>query len=388
MSDTTPRDIEATFRRFLLYIFIGVGLLVVLKTVLPGIVEEIQYSATRGRERAEYELAGQFLEGSALADLSKSYELVMKKIGPSVVHIVTSGQAIRGENGFGIPSLLPREQRGMGAGIVVDSAGYVLTNFHVVVDSDDIQVTLADDRTQPATVVGIDSEADLAILKIGEENLTPVDWSDSDEVEEGALVWAVGSPYGLNKTISSGIISATNRSRLSGRTNQLLLQTDVPLNPGNSGGPLVDAMGRVVGINTAIHGPEYRGISFAIPSRVARTSYQRMRNSTYPTRGYLGVGMDPISAEQAAEIGLERRSAVLVREVRTSVGNPTPAQDAGVRAGDIVVGWNDQVVESPEQLSSLVAASAVGTTAKLSIVRAGNSMTLNIEVRSRPLQMK
>jgi serine protease Do len=391
MSEASKTALGSIVYRFQLFFvfFVLIALLIpTLRFIAPGIVEQIQYAATRGRQRAEFEIAGEELEKSGLSELSQSYEMVMKRIGPSVVHIVTSGRSLSSEgseNGSSFGSLVPHELRGMGSGIIVDSDGLVLTNLHVVADADDIKVTLSDDREKPARVVGIDEKTDLALLKISEQNLISAVWNDRD-IREGALVWAVGSPFGLLRTISSGIISATNRSRISGKTNQTLLQTDVPLNPGNSGGPLVDADGCVVGINTAIHGPEFRGISFAIPSRVAKAAYQQMRSENYPARGYLGVGMDLITPEKAAELGI-KSAGVLVREVRCSEHDPTPAQSAGVRVGDVIVAWNEQSVKTPEQLSALVAATEIGSNSKLTIIRGKKEIVLDVEVRARPLQI-
>ncbi len=191
---------------------------------------------------------------------------------------------------------------GQGSGVIMEASGYILTNNHVIKGANDIQVSLADGRKAKATVVGRDKEADLAVLKIDADKLVAATFGDSEGVETGALVWAVGSPFGLERTITSGILSAKHRAGLSANPRQDFLQTDAAVNPGNSGGPLVDAGGKVIGINTAIVGDSYQGISFAIPSNVAREIYTAHQSG--PRLAWRPPGAD--GARANAEGGLER----------------------------------------------------------------------------------
>ena len=171
------------------------------------------------------------------------------------------------------------ETGGQGSGVIIDPAGYILTNYHVVRGANEIRISLSDGRKVDANLVGRDAATDLAVLKVAADGLLAAEWGDSNDLEVGALVWAVGSPFGLQRSITFGILSAKNRAGVAGTVYQDFLQTDAAVNPGNSGGPLVDARGRVVGINTAIVGEAYQGISFAIPSSVARGVYERLKTT-------------------------------------------------------------------------------------------------------------
>src|SRR5262249_23817000 len=210
-------------------------------------------------------------------------------------------------------------------------------------DASEINVRLDDGRSFAAEIVGVDPAVDLAVLKINASGLAAAQWGDSDKLEVGEMVWAVGSPYGLDQTITSGIISAKGRHDLGGSTLfQDFLQTDVALNPGNSGGPLVDVNGDVVGINSAIFGRAYQGISFAIPSNLARDIYEKLRKDRKIVRGYFGVYLVPLSAEIARELSLpqEVTGGAVVGYVHPS----SPARAAGVRRGDVIVKWDGKPV--------------------------------------------
>ncbi|MBI2477577.1 MAG: trypsin-like peptidase domain-containing protein [Planctomycetia bacterium] len=275
--------------------------LLLLRFVVPYFAEHLQYSITKGRQRAELEAAKVGLEQLPLGELSTAYQLVSKRVAPSVVHINVASSMLRGQGAELDPRLqrLYPEALGQGSGVIVDAAGYIVTNNHVVSEATKIQVTLNDGRVIDGTVVGIDSLTDLAVLKIDATDLEAVEWGDSDQLDVGALVWAVGSPFGLQHSITFGILSAKNRT--TGTAWQDFLQTDAAVNPGNSGGPLVDASGRIVGINTAIVGDSYQGISFAIPSNVARQVYEKLRSNGHVERGWLGAQLGDVTDEVARE---------------------------------------------------------------------------------------
>ena len=285
-------------RPLLVWLLASLVVLVLIRYLVPQIVQDIQYALVHGRQRAEVEVAIDGLDRLQLADISIASQLVARRIAPSVVHINVI-QARRGSaNGderrhlFGQP--LPRDSVGQGSGVIIDDDGYIVTNYHVVQNATLIQVVLSDSRAIPARIIGSDPLTDLALIKIDASNLTAAEWGDSDSLNVGALVWAVGSPFGLDQSITQGILSAKNRSGFAS-PHQAFLQTDAAVNPGNSGGPLVNLKGHVIGINTAIAGRSYQGISFAIPSTLARDVVDRLRANGHVSRGWLGVALDLVT---------------------------------------------------------------------------------------------
>ena len=244
----------------------------------PEMVERYQYSSTRGKMLAEYDFAVENLGKRPLTDVSNAYQMVALSVRPSVVSI----NAIKDGSGR-------VEENGMGSGVIMSTDGFILTNQHVVRGADSILIQLHDRRQFVATLVGEDESSDLALLKIEAPDLIPATWGDSEQVNVGSIVWAIGSPYGFQHTVTSGIISGKNRPGDINHPTQSLLQTDAAVNPGNSGGPLVDAQGRVIGINTSIFGDSFQGISFAVPSETAKFIYRELSSKGTVTRGYLGV---------------------------------------------------------------------------------------------------
>jgi S1-C subfamily serine protease len=366
----------------LVWLLAMLALLLTVSYMVPFIAEQTQYAITRGKQRAEHDIAAQHIGESPLADLSRAYQMVSQVVGPSVVHINTQGSPseIRPLSMRGRPRM-PSE--GQGSGVIVEKSGYILTNYHVIRDSKDIDVSLSDGQKVRARVIGYDAANDLAVLKIKAENLTPVNWGDSEKIEAGALVWAVGSPFGLERTITSGILSAKHRAGLAGSLHQDFLQTDAAVNPGNSGGPLVDSQGRVIGINTAIVGDAFQGISFAIPSKVARAVYERVKTEGTVKRGWLGVALVEVTSDVAAQVGLPSPTGIYIANVVDQKGG-SPAAHAGIRAGDVIVKWNDTIVRMPVDLMRLVGETAIGSRAKVTVFRAGQELTLEVVVGERP----
>jgi S1-C subfamily serine protease len=272
-------------------------LLIVLLIVLigPFLMGRFIYYATYNELKAGYDVATGALEQlkPRLNDLELASRLVAKRVEPSVVSIIRP-------NGRGLD--------GQGSGVIVDKDGYILTNFHVVKDAGAIEVRLSDRRITNASVVGADAATDLAILKIDLPNLIAAEWGDSDKLQVGDLVWALGSPYGLERSLTFGIVSAKSRrsgSYVSGSLYQEYLQTDAAVNPGNSGGPLVNIEGQVVGINAAIFGTGYQGISFAIPSALAHEKYDELRTKGHIDRAWLGIEPLEVPAEVRDQLGLK-----------------------------------------------------------------------------------
>ena len=369
----------------LLYVL---GVLVVL-LILPPFVQRIWYAASFGRERARVDVALAGLEEiqPQLEGLATAFRFVAQKVGPSVVHIRTERTFNGGRPGDEWAHLFRLRQRtshGQGSGVIVDEEGFIVTNNHVVEGATEITVHLIDGRTVQASVVGTDALTDLAVLKIDESNLIALPWGDSDQLEAGDMIWAIGSPFGLERSVTFGIVSAKER-RVAGATHyQEFLQTDAAVNPGNSGGPLVNIQGNIVGINTAIVGPSYQGISFAIPSTVAKDVYERLRATGRVARGWLGVALQELTPELAKEFGLPRAHGVLIGGVVPD----SPAERAQIVQGDVITAWNGQAVDDPTSLSRLVAATKIGSRAKVKLIRDGQEMTLNVDVGDRPMQLR
>ncbi len=361
--------------------------LLVAQYAIPYFIERYQYAATRGRQRAEYESATANLEGLQLAGLSQAYQMVSQQVGPSVVHIdVRSVQAT--PDSSELDQMYGRrlqESRGQGSGVIVDPDGYLVTNFHVVHGAAEIQVSFGDGRVLPARVIGADALTDLAVLKVAGSDFVAAQWGDSNDVNVGALVWAVGSPFGLQSSITSGIISAKHRAGMAGEVYQDFLQTDAAVNPGNSGGPLVDVQGRVIGINTAIVGESFQGVSFAIPSTVAREVYERLKANGRVARGWLGVQLGDVSDELAAKLDLPDTSGAVVLWVIDDPGVPSPAKDAGIQIDDIVIRWNGTEVKQSSDLIRLVAKTEIGSTATVDVFRRGRTITLQVRIDERPM---
>ncbi len=345
----------------------------------PYLVGQYWYNARYNTIRAEHDAAKVVLTDlkPRLEDFSLASRMVAKKAGPSVVSIYRPG--VHGADG-------------QGSGVVMDKEGYVLTNLHVVENAAGLRVQLDDGRDFDASVVGFDPATDLAVLKLKDaSNLLPAEWGDSDALELGDMVWAMGSPFGLNRSITFGIVSAKGRNMFSGvdlarqSVYQEYLQSDVAVNPGNSGGPLVDMEGRVVGINTAIYGPTYQGVSFAIPSQIARQKFEQLRDKGHVERGYLGVEPQPVPAEVRRKMNLEKGRGVYVSDVVRD----GPASVGGMRPRDVIMKWNDHNATDPTLLSRTIANTEIGSTAQVLVRRLerNDSMVekqLKIEVGLKP----
>jgi len=370
------------------------AMLLLARFTVPGIVEEVRYAWHRGELRAEYETGAEGLRNVSLESLSRAYEMVTSAVGPSVVHIDvqrrTSEQERKMGRLLGGPSF-PKPAPGpaisdQGSGVIVDAEGYVLTNRHVISDGEDIHVTLSDGRRVPAAVVGSDTLTDLAVLKIQAKGLLPIQWGDSQKIRVGSPVWAVGSPFGLDRTITFGILSGKHRMVRAGAQHgaspryQDFMQSDVAVNPGNSGGPLVDARGQLVGINTAIVGDTYQGVSFSIPSNVTKQVYQRIRETGRVARGWLGV----VLAEVPDEMHRGENSRVRGALVQALASPDSPASQAGLLAGDIVHAVGDTVVSDVGHLMRLIGDAPAGSELNLMVDRQGEARALVVILGERP----
>lgn len=268
-----------------------------------------------------------------------------------------------------------RKERSLGTGFIISEDGYILTNDHVVDGADEIKVKLADGRVFSGTVRGLDQKLDLALVKIEAGKQLPVaKLGDSDKLRIGEWVMAIGNPFGLEQTVTVGIVSAKGRVIGAGPYDDFI-QTDASINPGNSGGPLFNVRGEVVGINTAIV-PGGQGIGFAIPVNMARQIVDQLREDGKVTRGYLGVVVQPLSEELAQSFGLDRPHGALVSEVVKD----SPAERAGIKRGDVILRFGGQAIDERNDLPKIVASSKVGKTVDVLVFRDGRERELKVQV--------
>ena len=326
-----------------------------------------------------------------------SFAELAKQMSPTVVNIkVTKARPVsggvwqpRGDHPFGefferffkdMPHRSPRfEQEGSGSGVIISPDGYIVTNDHVINDADTVSVTLADQQEYEAKVVGRDPKTDLAVLKIEPNQTLPTaELGDSDQLNVGDWVVAIGNPFGLNHTVTSGIVSAKGRVIGAGPYDDFI-QTDASINPGNSGGPLFDLSGNIVGINTAIV-PQGQGIGFAIPVNIAKVLLPQLVETGSVTRGYLGVSIQTLTPSLAQALKLESRQGALVSDVLPK----SPAEQAGIERGDVIMTFNGKAVNNSRDLAATVAAMPVGEDTEVLVLRDGREKTLSLTVGTLP----
>jgi serine protease Do len=331
---------------------------------------------------------------AALPIPSGSFAEVAESVGPAVVNINTvtrvSGRTPVEEffgdeffkRFFGDAPERQQVQRSLGSGVIVDPSGIVLTNAHVVERATEIEVSTADGKKHKAKLAGVDKKTDLAVLKLqGGGPYPAANLGDSDAVRVGDWVLAIGSPFGLQKTVTAGIISAKGRSIGQGPFDDFL-QTDAAINPGNSGGPLVNMSGEVVGINSAILSRTGGnvGIGFSIPVNMAKRIYTELAAKGKVTRGWLGVSIQPLTPELAKSFGLKEPNGVLISDVMQQ----SPAAAAGIASGDVIVEFDRKKVDSPQELQRAVAATTPGRAVPLKVWRDKSEKTLEIKIGETP----
>jgi serine protease Do len=328
-----------------------------------------------------------------LNDLSEYLEQLTQRVSPAVVAIMATGYTPLQQGDAPGTGLLTRRQVG-GSGVILDPDGYILTNLHVVEGAGRIRVRLpipagespGESILKPqgmivgARIVGVDRETDMAVLKVEVTGLPYLELADSDEVITGQLVFAFGSPLGLDNTVTMGIVSAVAR-QLRPEDPMIYIQTDAPINPGNSGGPLVDAEGRVIGINTLIISQSggSEGLGFAAPSNIVRNVFQQIKMNGYVRRGMIGVNAQTISPTLAEGLGLARQWGVLLGDVYPR----SPAQLAGLQIGDIVLSIDGKVMENGRQFDVNLYRTPVGATVTLEVLRGGETRTASVTVLER-----
>ena len=319
-------------------------------------------------------------------DAAASYSTAAKRAVASVVNVYAVKAPPRRVPGnpwpFADPDEEPGGGAGLGSGVVMSADGYVLTNNHVVEGAGTIAVALAEGKPAPARVIGTDPETDLAVLKIEARDLKPIALGDSDAVQIGDVVLAIGNPFGVGQTVTQGIVSGTGRNRVGINTFENFIQTDAAINPGNSGGALVDATGRLIGINTAILSPSggSLGIGFAIPARIATEVMAQLVKDGRVARGWIGVEAQDLTPDLARALGVRAAAgSVLVRLLRGG-----PADRGGMRAGDVVVGLDGKPIADTFDLINRTAAIKPGSQGEFAVLRGGSELKLRVEIGRRP----
>jgi Do/DeqQ family serine protease len=366
------------------------ALLFVVKTLKPEWLAQFPTSTTGAGEITTVR------EAAPGAEVSRpgSFAEAAKKAVPAVVHIFTS-QEVKGTrhpfmndpifrhffgDRFGEES---QRRSGLGSGVVVSPEGYILTNFHVIDGADEIEVANNDGRKYKARVVGSDPESDLAVLRIPADHTLPViTFGSSDSLRVGDVVLAIGNPFGVGQTVTSGIVSALGRSHLGINTFENFIQTDAAINPGNSGGALVDANGHLIGINTAIYSQSggSMGIGFAIPVSLARSIMEQIVRTGGVTRGWVGIEVQEITAELAESFRLPDTQGALIAGVMRG----SPADKAGIKPGDVLVQVGDKKVKDAQVMLDLIAALQPGSTASFTLKREGRDVAVNVNIGKRP----
>ena len=332
-----------------------------------------------------------------------SFAPIVKKVAPGVVKIVVTSKVANATlpEGFGFNDpfwhrffgdqsgrqtpnrqLNTPRQHGLGSGVIVTKDGYILTNNHVVDGAEEVKVTLQDSRDFTAKVIGRDPKSDVAVIKIDAKDLPTVPMADSDKVQVGDIVLAIGNPFGVGQTVTTGIVSATGRGDLGIEDYEDFIQTDAAINPGNSGGALVDVEGRLIGINTAIFSRTggNQGIGFAVPSGLARNVMDSLIKDGHVIRGYLGVMIQDVTPALAKEFKLKDASGALIGDVVAK----GPADKAGFKDGDVVLEFNGKKVIDSRRLRLAVGETKPGTTVPVKLLRDGASKTVEVTVQALP----
>ena len=317
-----------------------------------------------------------------------SFRAAAQRASAAVVSVSTSKTAARGPYSddpwfrFFFGDQGQQAQSGLGSGVIVSASGYILTNNHVVEGADDIEVILNDSRRTRARIIGTDPDTDLAILKIELDRLPVIVLGNSDALQVGDQVLAIGNPFGVGQTVTGGIVSALGRNQLGINTFENFIQTDAAINPGNSGGALVDVNGNLLGINTAIYSRSggSMGIGFAIPVSTAKLVLEGIVKDGQVTRGWIGVEPNDLSPELAETFGVKAKAGVII----TGVLQNGPGAQAGIKPGDVIVKVGEKSVSSVSELLSSVAALKPGTPEKFSVLRRDEKLELKVTPGTRP----
>jgi serine protease Do len=291
-------------------------------------------------------------------------------------------RGFRGPNGHRPEG--PQEHRGtgQGSGVIISPDGYILTNNHVIDGARTVTITLPDKREFPGKIVGTDPKTDLAVVKVDGQNLPSVSWGDATKLQVGEYVLAVGNPFGLNSTVTLGIVSALGRGHMGITQYEDFIQTDAAINPGNSGGALVNTKGELVGINTAIFSQTggYQGVGFAVPTSMSKPIYESLVKNGKVVRGFLGVSIQDLTHDLAKSFGIKDGKGALISDI----GDESPADQAGLKQGDIVTTYQGSPIEDAVALQREVTKTAVGTKVTVQVVRDGHEKQLTVTIGEQP----
>src|SRR5215510_6157383 len=366
-------------------LWVGVIFMVAALVVTVAIIQGAYHRTSRNIPELPESRKVVSTNAPSAVELSTSFREVAKAVKPAVVYVdvIESADNSKRSEFFSFPGQGVPRREGAGSGFIVTEDGYILTNNHVVGNASKISVTLADGKKSNAELVGSDAETDIAVIKIDGRNLPISVLGDSDTLEQGDWVLAIGSPFGLQQTLTAGIVSATGRELRQSQYNHYI-QTDASINPGNSGGPLVNMQGEVIGINTMIFTDAFSrgsvGIGFAITSNMAREVFGKLAANGRIVRGYLGVLVVELDKAKAHALGLEADAGVFVSEVP---GN-TPASSAGLQASDVITAFDGKKVKMPRELTDAVASTPVGQSARVDFIRDGKPQAVTVKVAERP----
>jgi len=333
---------------------------------------------------------------------AKAFSSVVKDAKPAVVHIrvesTVSSSNAEFEQFFNHPFFerffgpdfqhpdsqpRKRQQRGAGSGFIINKDGHILTNNHVVENAEKITVTLSDNQTVDARLIGTDPQSDVALIKIDvAETLPTIPLGDSEALEVGEWVIAIGNPFGLSQTVTVGVVSAKGRSRVGINEYENFIQTDAAINPGNSGGPLLNIHGEVVGINSALYSRTggYMGIGFAIPINMVKSIEDQLQKHGKVTRGWLGVAIQDVDENLAESFGLEKAEGILISETQPD----SPAEKAGIMQGDVLLSLNGIDLKDVADLRNRIALTIPGTEVAIELIRDGKPLDINVEIGEQP----
>ncbi|OGW47340.1 MAG: hypothetical protein A2Y66_01000 [Nitrospirae bacterium RBG_13_41_22] len=332
-----------------------------------------------------------------ILETGKAFSEIVSAVSPTVVNISTTKVVRRDTGPFEDPFFdlfnpfhdfrMPKKwkEQSLGSGVIVSPDGYIITNNHVVEKADEIKVTLLDKRSFKGRIVGADPKTDIAVVRIDASSLPTLKWGDSEKLQVGEFVLAIGNPYGLSHTVTMGIISAVGRANVGIADYEDFIQTDAAINPGNSGGPLVNIKGELIGINTAIFSRTggYQGIGFAVPSNMVRLVMDQLVQRGKIIRGWIGVTIQELTPELSQKFGLKKSNGALVSDV----AKDSPAAKAGIIRGDVILEFNGKEVKDVSSLRNMVAQSKTGSEVSMKILRSGKEYTVKVIIVEMPREI-
>lgn len=330
-----------------------------------------------------------------IEETSRAFSEIVNAVSPAVVNISSTKVVKRQPSPFDefFDFLYPFphgrgkkwKEQSLGSGVIVSSDGYIVTNNHVIEQADEIKVILMDKKSFKAKVVGSDPKTDIAIIKIDAKGLPMLPWGDSDKLQVGEFVLAIGNPFGLSHTVTMGIISAVGRADVGITDYENFIQTDAAINPGNSGGPLVNIKGELIGINTAIFSKTggYQGIGFAVPTNMVRIVMDQLIKQGKVTRGWLGITIQELTPDIAQKFGLKQSEGALVSDV----AKDSPAHRAGIMRGDIILELSGKKVRDVAALRNMVAQSRIGSQVEIKVLRRNKEITVRATIMELPADL-